>query len=170
MSAQKQPVTTVLCNDRESAERAYREALAKGYKPEEINVIMSEGTRKKYYDSVLVEEIDGDKAMDGLALGGATGAAIGGTLGAILGIGSTVVFPGVGLVLAGPLVAGLIGAGAGSISGGLIGTLIGWGIPEDRAKVYENAVQDGGIILGVKEHPETSTTLKEDWKKYDDQY
>jgi hypothetical protein len=165
METQKRRLTTVLFDNRESAEKAYQEALAKGYKPEEINVIMSEDTRKKYYDSVLVEKVDGDKSMDGLALGGATGGAIGGTLGAILGIGSSIVFPGVGLVLTGPLVGGLIGAGAGSISGGLIGTLIGWGISEERAKVYETGVKSGGVVLGVNENPEVSN-LEEDWKKY----
>lgn len=32
-----------------------------------------------------------------------------------------------------PLASGIAGAGVGSIAGGLIGTLIGWGVDEDRA-------------------------------------
>mgnify|MGYP003381339126 CR=1 FL=1 len=46
-----------------------------------------------------------------------------------------------GIVLAGPIAAGLAGAGAGGITGGLIGALIGSGIPEERAKVYESGVK-----------------------------
>lgn len=58
--------------------------------------------------------------------------------------------PGLGLIITGPLAAGL--AGAGGITGGLIGALAGSGIPEDKAKVYESGVnKDGHIVLGV--HP-----------------
>jgi len=55
----------------------------------------------------------------------------------------------VGLVLAGPLAAALAGVGAGGVTGGLIGALIGAGIPEDRAQVYEQALENGGIVMGV---------------------
>ena len=37
------------------------------------------------------------------------------------------------------------------MTGGLIGALVGWGIPEDNAKAYEAALRDGGVVLGV--HP-----------------
>ncbi|HYG11262.1 MAG TPA: hypothetical protein VD835_15045, partial [Pyrinomonadaceae bacterium] len=56
---------------------------------------------------------------------------------------------GLGLVVAGPLAAALAGAGAGGATGGLIGALIGSGIPEDRAKVYDDGVRNGGIVMGV---------------------
>jgi len=151
---------TVLLKDQDTAESAYQDALAQGYKPEEINVVLADEP-----DSVFVKEVQGDNSMDGLALGGATGGAIGGTLGAIIGIGSTVVFPGIGLVLAGPLVAGLIGAGAGSISGGLLGSLIGWGIPEDRAQLYESQIKEGSIMLGVTQDP-SRPDMEKIWSKY----
>ena len=154
---------TELFDNNESAEKAYDEAIAKGYKAEEINVLMSEASKKKYYDSPLVTE-QGDKSMDGLGIGGATGGAIGGIIAAIAAIGTSIVIPGLGLVIAGPLAAGLAGAGAGSIAGGLIGSLIGWGIPEDRARVYEKGLQSGGIVLGVNEHPQRP--IENDWKKY----
>ena len=41
------------------------------------------------------------------------------------------------------------GAGAGGATGGLIGALIGSGIPEDRARVYDEGVRNGGIVMGV---------------------
>ena len=56
----------------------------------------------------------------------------------------------VGLVIAGPLAAGLAGAGAGAATGGLVGALTGTGVPEDEAKIYENEIKDGGIYMGYK--------------------
>ena len=46
-----------------------------------------------------------------------------------------------------------MGAGAGGAAGSLLGALVGAGIPEDRAKVYEDDVKNGGTMLGV--HPRT---------------
>jgi hypothetical protein len=158
--------TTELFADRTSAEKAYDQAIAQGYSADDINVMMSDDSRKKYYDSELVKNEVGDKAMEGLAIGGTTGGIIGGTLGAIAAIGTSLIFPGLGLVVAGPIVAGLAGAGAGGISGGLIGALIGWGIPEEKAQVYEKGIKSGGIVLGVIEDPNISTDLKRDWEKY----
>ncbi|MBA2709193.1 MAG: hypothetical protein H0U57_01170 [Tatlockia sp.] len=159
-------IRTELFADRESAERAYDEAIAEGYKPEEINVMMSDESRQKYYDSDLVnKEETGNKSMEGLGVGSAVGGVIGGTLGAIAAIGTSILFPGLGLIIAGPLAAGLAGAGAGSISGGLVGALIGWGIPEEKAKSYEKGIKSGGIVLGVDERPERAS-LGSKWDKY----
>jgi hypothetical protein len=43
----------------------------------------------------------------------------------------------------------LAGVGAGAATGGLIGALVGMGIPEYEAKRYEGRVKDGGILLSV---------------------
>lgn len=155
-------MTTELFKTQDEAEKAYQDALDAGYTPQDINVLMSEDSRKKYYDSVLVKE--GSKAGTGAGVGGATGAAIGGIVAAIAAIGTSLLIPGLGLVIAGPLAAGLAGAGAGGIAGGLVGALIGWGIPEDKAKVFEAGIQSGGIVLGVNER--SGTHLAERWKNY----
>lgn len=156
-------MTTELFDSKDSAEKAYDAAIAKGYKAQDINILMSDESKKKYYDSPLVVE-KGDKSMEGLGIGGATGGAVVGIFAAIAAIGTNIVLPGLGLVVAGPLAAGLAGAGAGSIAGGLIGALIGWGIPEDRARVYEKGIKSGGIVLGVNEDPDRP--LSNDWKNY----
>lgn len=156
-------LTTEIFKDQEAAEKAYQDAIEAGYKPQDINVLMSEDSRKQYYDSVLVKE--GSKASQGVALGSSTGAAIGGIIGAIAAIGTNLVIPGLGLIVAGPLAAGLAGAGAGSITGGVVGALIGWGIPEDKAKVFESGIKAGGIVLGVHEKNPNSN-LSSAWEKY----
>ena len=56
--------------------------------------------------------------------------------------------------------------GAGGATGGLIGMLIGTGIPEHRAKVYDTGVRGGGILLGIEaktaEEADKLETLLED--------
>ncbi|MDP3269871.1 MAG: hypothetical protein Q8M40_12615 [Legionella sp.] len=155
--------TTEVFKNQHDAEKAYQDALDAGYTPKDINVMMSEDSRKKYYDSVLVKE--GSKASEGMGIGSATGAALGGIVGAIAAIGTSLVIPGLGLVIAGPLAAGLAGAGAGGITGGLVGSLIGWGIPEDKAKVFESRIKEGGIVLGVND-TRPDSNLSSTWSKY----
>lgn len=148
---------TAMFRDRDSAERAYEELRARGYDKDDINVVLSDEGRKRHFGSDV--DRDGDTELGNKSLEGAgAGSAIGGTLGAIVGavaaIGTSVAIPGLGLVVAGPLAAALAGAGAGGLTGGLIGALVGAGIPEERAKVYEEGVKEGNIVLGFK--PRTS--------------
>ncbi|MEO8573460.1 MAG: hypothetical protein ABI481_05790 [Pyrinomonadaceae bacterium] len=155
---------TGMFRDKDSTEGAYRSLRDRGYSDDDINVMMSDETRDKYFsdgDTVL----EGNKALEGTG----AGAAIGGTLGAIIGgiaaIGTNVLLPGLGLVVWGPIAAGLAGAGAGGLTGGLVGALIGWGIPEDRAKEYESGIREGGTVLGVNPRTDDDANYFEnEWK------
>jgi len=161
----KRPLLTGMFSDRESTERAYDTLKSKGYSNDEINVIMSDDTRKKHYSDENDHSDLGTKAAETAGTGSAIGGTIGAVAGVIAAIGTSVVIPGLGLIIAGPLVAGLAGAGAGGITGGLIGALVGSGIPEDRAKVYESGVKDGHVVLGV--HPrndDDADYLENDWR------
>jgi len=94
------------------------------------------------------------KAPEGATAGGVTGGVLGGALGWLAGIG-TLAIPGVGpLVAAGPILAALTGAAAGGAVGGVTGALVGYGIPEYEAKVYEGKIRDGNILISV--HTEDS--------------
>jgi hypothetical protein len=155
---------TGMFRDRDSTERAYQSLRDRGYSEDDINVIMSDETRDKWFADNPDTEL-GTKALEGTG----AGAAIGGTLGAIIGgiaaIGTNVLLPGLGLVVAGPLAAALVGAGAGGATGGLVGALIGWGIPEDRAKLYETGIREGGSVVGVKPRStEDADYFENEWK------
>ena len=137
----------------DAASRAYSGLTAEhGYKPEDINVVMSDETRKRHFGDVKpgTELSGGTKAAEGLGKGSAIGGGIGAALGALFAIGTSIVIPGIGLVVAGPIAAALAGLGAGGATGGLIGALIGAGIPEDRAREYERGINDGGILIGTR--------------------
>jgi len=87
---------------------------------------------------------------DAAAGGALTGAVVGGVGGALLSL-SALAIPGIGPVIAaGPLVAGLIGAGAGAAVGGLVGALTEAGLPEDEAGYYVEGVNHGGTLVSVR--------------------
>jgi hypothetical protein len=148
-SPQRGRMVTGLFRDRESAERAYGSLSSRGYSKDDVNLLMSDETRKRHFaDDDRKSEL-GDKALEGAGVGSAIGGTVGATIAAIAAIGTTVALPGLGLLVAGPIAAGLAGAGAGGLTGSLIGTLVGSGIPEDRAKHYDEGVRNGGILMGV---------------------
>ena len=155
---------TGLFRDRESTENAYRSLRDRGYTDDEINVLMSDETRNKYY-SDTDSELAGNKAMEGAGTGGAIGGTLGAIIGGIAAIGTNVLIPGLGLVVWGPIAAALAGAGAGGLTGGLVGALIGWGIPEDRAKAYESGIREGGTVLGVSPRSaEDADYFENEWR------
>lgn len=161
----EQGMLTGMFRDKESAENAYNSLHSRGYTQDEINLMMSEDTRKRHFEDSDEDTDLGNKAMEGAGAGSAIGGTVGAIVGAIAAIGTTVAIPGLGLLIAGPIAAGLAGAGAGGLTGGLVGALVGAGIPEERAKHYESGIKDGGIVMGVKpRNQEDADYLENDWK------
>lgn len=147
--------------DRDSADRAYNAIRERGYDDQDVNVLMSDDTRKRHYGDDPDEGTAGSKALEGAGAGAGIGGTLGGILGAIVGVGSNVILPGIGLI-AGPLAGALAGAGAGGAAGSVVGALVGAGIPEDRAKTYENSLKDGGMVVGVNPRNDEDATYFED--------
>ncbi|MEO6322352.1 MAG: hypothetical protein ABIR56_16825 [Polaromonas sp.] len=161
-------LVTGLFPDRESAEAAYNTAHMRGYSKDDVNLVMSDETRERHFsgDTVGKETELGNKAAEGAGIG----AGIGGTLGAIIAgiaaVGTTLALPGLGLVIAGPLAAAAAGAGAGAAGGGLIGALIGWNIPEERVKDYEEGIKNGGILMGVRtKNDDDALHFENEWRQ-----
>lgn len=154
--------------DRASAERAYNSMLSRGYDEKDINLLMSDETRQRYFSVQAKNDAEhGNKALEGAGVGGAIGITAGAILAAVTAIGTSIAIPGLGLVIAGPIALVLAGAGAGAVTGGIIGTLIGWGIPEEHARLYESDLKSGGIILGVSPHNDADAAYFEgQWKEY----
>jgi hypothetical protein len=160
----KQRIVTGMFPDRDSAERAYQSTTARGYSERDINLAMSDDTRKRYFAEGVDTEL-GNKAAEGAGVGSAVGATVGAIAAAIAAVGTSLVIPGLGLIIAGPAAAALAGAGAGGVTGGLIGALVGWGIPEERVKHYESGIKRGGIVMGVTPRSdEDAEYLEREWK------
>lgn len=165
-SSDNSRMVTGLFRDRESAEQAYQSVSDLGYDKKDVNLVMSDETRKRHFghDSGPTTEL-GTKAAEGAGVGGAIGGTLGAIAAAIAAVGTTLALPGLGLVIAGPLAAAIAGAGAGGVTGGLVGALIGWGITEERMKHYESGIKDGGILMGVKARSDDDARrFEQEWK------
>jgi hypothetical protein len=135
---------TAVFDTRAEAESALGKLDQAGYTRSQVTMLIAEEARGKHFG------ID-DKTKAGE--GAATGAAIGGLSAALfLALGATgaLLVPGLNLVVSGALVGGLAGLGAGSVTGGLVGALVGLGVPEHEAKLYEDTVRKGAILIGVE--------------------
>jgi hypothetical protein len=106
------------------------------------------------------------KLPEGATAGGVAGLGVGAILGWLAGIG-TLAIPGIGpFIAAGPIMAALGGAAIGTAAGGVIGALVGMGIPEYEAKLYDGKIRGGNALISV--HTESSDqekTAKELFKR-----
>ncbi|MDB5891336.1 MAG: hypothetical protein JWP47_2167 [Polaromonas sp.] len=169
-SSTQGPLVTGLFHDRESAEMAYNSAQSRGYSKDDLNLVMSDETRKRHFNSdstTTGQQTElGNKAAEGAGVGGAIGGTVGAVVAGIAALGTNLVLPGLGLVVAGPLAAAVAGAGAGAASGGLLGALIGWSMPEERVKHYEQGIKEGGILMGVHaRNDDDAAHLENQWKQ-----
>jgi hypothetical protein len=161
-------VLTGLFRDRDSAERAYQSIADRGYGREDVDVVMSDDTRRRHFTTSDGRETElGTKAAEGAGIGGAIGGSLGAIAAAIAAVGTTIALPGLGLVIAGPLAAAIAGAGAGAATGGIVGALIGWGIPEERVKMYDRGIREGGILMAVRPRSDEDAAFLEDsWRTH----
>lgn len=139
-------------SDSNRAEDAIDELEASGFDPKDISVVMK--------DRAEVREATGsEKVIEGAASGVATGGVLGGLAGLLIGIGA-IAIPGIGgLLIGGPLAVALgltgvaattvSGAVTGAFAGGLVGALVGLGVPEQQAKVYEEEIKSGSILIAL---------------------
>lgn len=158
-------MVTGLFRDSESVERAYEVVSQRDYGTSDINVVMSDDTRRRYFSDDRQINIElGRKVEEGGEMGGPMGGTIGTLIPALIAVG-VVALPGLGLVLAGPVAVALAAAGAAALTVGLIGALSDWGIPEERAKQYETGIRDGGILMGVRPRTdEDARHFKQQWE------
>ncbi|WP_036480353.1 hypothetical protein [Myxosarcina sp. GI1] len=132
---------------RGNAETALKDLRDAGFNMDKVSVIARNVKPKESIGGAEVKP-PGEQAKGGAKAGAKAGTATGGVLGLIGGLGVLAV-PGVGaaaelgIVLANTL----LGSGIGAAGGGLVGALIGWGVPEDRAKHYNNMLSEGHYIV-----------------------
>ena len=107
------------------------------------------------------------KAPEGATVGGVAGLSVGAALGWLAGIGSLAI-PGVGpFIAAGPIMAALGGAAVGTAAGGIVGALVGMGMPEFEAKRYDAKIREGNILISVHtEDGKQRDVAKDVFKRY----
>ena len=127
---------------RDEADRALGELQSAGFERDYLGIVGrdADGKARKEGGDTYAEE--------GAVAGVAAGAGVAGLVSLGMSFG---VIPVIGPVLAvGPLAAALLSAIGGAAAAGLAGGLIGWGIPEDEAKYYEDEVKAGRYLATVR--------------------
>ncbi|MBN3960446.1 general stress protein [Nostoc sp. NMS8] len=137
-------------SNRRDVENALHELKKVGFDMNRVSVITQDGDRDDIAGAEVRDRV-GDKSDEGAKVGAATGGALGGLAGLLVGLG-TLAIPGIGpIMLAGAaattLATTLAGAGIGAVAGSLLGALIGLGIPEERARVYDERVRRGHYLV-----------------------
>ena len=161
------PLMTTAFHDRESAEAAYDAVAARGYGRDDIHVLMTHDTHKRLFAGDAGRLEKGNKALEGAGVGGIAGGALGATMLGIAAAAATLTVPGLGLVIAGPISGALAGGALGATAGGLVGTLVGAGIPEARAKIHEQDLKDGNVVIGVRpRNDEDAQNIENDWQSH----
>lgn len=155
---------TATFKTRDAALSAMQQLEAAGITEEQIGLIVTDETRGKSFN---IEE--NTKADEGAAAGATFGGIVGGVLAAMAGAGA-LAFPGLNLIVSGAVVSGLAGAGAGAATGGLVGLLVGAGMHEHEAKVYEDEVKTGAILLAVEPENKDQKKTIEDILERSDSY
>lgn len=167
-SDSNEPILVGMFDNRDDAETAYNELRSMGYDTDDINIVMTETGHKRHFGNESRENRTelGNKALEGTGKGAAIGGTLGGIAGAIAALGTNLIVPGLGLVILGPLAAGLAGAGAGGLTGGIIGALVGSGIPKDKAERYHSGLEEGNIVVTVHPHDvNDATRIQERWRQ-----
>lgn len=124
-----------------------------GFTPRDVSVLFNDPNAARDFATEK-----GTKAPEGAMAGGGVGGAVGGTLGLLAGLGA-IAIPGLGLlVAAGPILAALSGAAVGAATGAVAGGLVGLGIPEIHAKLYEGKINEGKLLIAV--HTESDDQIQ----------
>ena len=157
---------TALFSDSDAAERAFQACVDLGYEAGQINVVISEATRKR-----LLAEHDETKSnlterkAEGGELGGPSGGRVGILVTIIAAVGAAVAIPTIGFIV-GPVAVALTAAGAAGAAAGLIGALANWGIPAERIREYESGIQKGAILIMLETTSESDAhEIETAWKK-----
>jgi hypothetical protein len=113
-----------------------------GFAGEDISIVGRDMDDMRSVTSHVVESHGMDKTVGGMIVGGAVG-------GLLVGL-ATAIIPGVGgFLVAGPIMAAISGAAAGTYVGFLAGVLAHFDVPQYQAKVYETHLTAGKVLVAV---------------------
>lgn len=141
-TSSKKPVRVGVFSRIAQADRAVHALVAAGFPKDQITVICPSCTAEKF-DEYKKEQPAGAHTPAAAAGGSAIGAVLGGLVAAV----GVVASGGIGLLVAGPLLAGAAG---GAVAGGLIGAMSTRGLEKEVANFYDQALQKGKILVAIE--------------------
>lgn len=147
----------------ENAEYAIDDLKDLGYNPRDMSLMVKDMKEVK-----RIRKEAGADLAEGAVTGLATGGIIGGIAGLLVGTGA---IPGLGaLLIGGPLAIALglngavaitvSGAATGALAGGIIGVLAKLGVSKEDAKIYEERIRNGAMLLAVPVYEDEEDEVK----------
>ncbi|MCS6959472.1 MAG: ChaB family protein [Pseudanabaenaceae cyanobacterium SKYGB_i_bin29] len=135
----------------EKLQEAVQRLIDRGIARDKISIIGRNFQTEARITGFLTKK---DVILDGFTTGALYGALFGSVLSLLTGVG-VLFIPFIGTVVAaGPLAAALLGATSGAIYGslgaGLGSVLMSFGMPQDKAAIYQTRVQAGEFLLVVE--------------------
>lgn len=125
--------------------------LEAGFTHNEITVVCSDEAHRRHFSEFAHQDPAGKHLPASAAAGGVTGAALGGLATVAIGFAT------------GVLPVAIIG-GAGALTGGVVGSLLGAfltrGVEHEAANFYDQAVQDGKLLVVVERKNQEDATQK----------
>lgn len=138
-------------SNRKDAEQALFELRDAGFDMNKVSVVVKNADTNEQIHGAEVRDRKEEQVKGGTEAGATAGALTGGIIGLVGGL-SLLAIPGVGPVAeAGVVLANtLLGGAIGAVGGALVGALISSGVPEDRAKYYDQRVSAGDYLVIVE--------------------
>lgn len=134
-----------LYDDFATARRVVEDLVDAGFPRENLSIVANDANNE--YATYLETNGNGDDDVSG-----GEGAGFGAVVGALVGLGVALI-PGIGPVLAaGPLAAAAmagVGAVAGAATGGVVGSLVDLGVPDEEAGWYAEGIRRGGTLVSA---------------------
>ena len=145
---QAERTISAVFQEQKQIDQVIRRLLDRGVPRDHISVMGKNFQSETRISGFLTKK---DVILGGLRTGAIFGSLFGSFLSLLTGVGVLFV-PFVGpIVAAGPIGALLLGAASGAIAGsagaGLVSALTAWGMPEDKAAIYQTRLQAGEFIL-----------------------
>lgn len=134
--------------EQEQLDQVVRRLMDRGVPQDHISVMGKNFQSKTRIAGFITKR---DVVFGGLRSGAVFGSLFGSFLALLTGVG-VLFIPFVGpVVAAGPLGALLLGAASGAIAGsagaGLVSALVAWGMPEEKATIYQTRVEAGEFLV-----------------------
>lgn len=145
-TTQRETVVGVF-ESRAAADRAVDDLTQAGFRADQIGVAARDASGAVKKEGAHADTYAGEGALAGAVAGAGIGGLVG--LGVLSGV-----LPVIGpAIAAGTLGVILANAAGGAAIAGLLGALIGMGIPEEEAKYYEGELKSGRHLVTVKAGP-----------------
>jgi hypothetical protein len=129
-------------DDYVSAGDAIEALKTAGFSTDDLSIVGRDLDDMRPVTSHVVETDRPDKTVTGMTIGGAAA-------GFLIGLAS-MALPGVGaLFVAGPIMAAISGAAAGTYIGFLAGALTHFDVPQYQADIYESQLTAGKVLVAV---------------------